>query len=268
MQRPPELARRLKQIGVVRRADGARLQRQLKPGQRLVSIEGDLWRWDGFVAAAQGAIAAASRLAGAQPPGRPCRTGGGAAPRRRRRARGQSEAAAERLRAAQGEERRLRQLWRECQGRLAQTRETLTAMERQARETEAKLAGVADAKERTQEALLEAHAQLSETEAAVQALGGMETLEADLAAAQKTATELRARVSEAKTELITLEREHRARTERQTAIATECERWNTRSAGAASADRHARTARRRGQARRSSVWPDCPPWSSSSARSS
>ncbi len=105
-------------------------------------------------------------------------------------------------------------------------------MERQARETEAKLAGVADAKDRTQEALVEAHEQLDETEAAVQALGGTEALEADLAAAQKDTAELRASVSEAKTELITLEREHRARAERQAAITVECERWRTRSSGA------------------------------------
>jgi chromosome segregation protein len=59
---PKELARRLKQIGVVRRADGPRLQQILRPGQRLVSLEGDLWRWDGFVASAQGAVAAAGRL--------------------------------------------------------------------------------------------------------------------------------------------------------------------------------------------------------------
>src|SRR5438093_1523 len=49
---PPELARRLKQIGVVAREDGARLAALLKPGQRLVSREGDLWRWDGFAAGA------------------------------------------------------------------------------------------------------------------------------------------------------------------------------------------------------------------------
>ena len=60
---PPELARRLRQIGVVARADGARLQPHLKPGQRLVSREGDLWRWDGFVAAADGVTPAAQRLA-------------------------------------------------------------------------------------------------------------------------------------------------------------------------------------------------------------
>ena len=34
---PPELARRLKQIGIVARRDGERLQHQLMPGQRLVS---------------------------------------------------------------------------------------------------------------------------------------------------------------------------------------------------------------------------------------
>ena len=45
---PSILARRLDQIGIVTRADGARLQGDLKPGQRLVSVDGDLWRWDGF----------------------------------------------------------------------------------------------------------------------------------------------------------------------------------------------------------------------------
>ena len=105
-------------------------------------------------------------------------------------------------------------------------------MERQARETESKLAGVADAKERTQEATAEARASLAETQSAMESLGSIEPLEAELGTAQKAAAELRARLSEAKTELISLEREHRARTERQAAIVSECERWTTRSAGA------------------------------------
>ena len=33
-----------------------------RPGQRLVSREGDLWRWDGFTAAADAPTAAARRL--------------------------------------------------------------------------------------------------------------------------------------------------------------------------------------------------------------
>src|SRR5262249_20287002 len=49
---PNELARRLRQIGVIAREDASRLMPLLKPGQRLVSREGDLWRWDGFSVAA------------------------------------------------------------------------------------------------------------------------------------------------------------------------------------------------------------------------
>ena len=57
---PGVLARRLGQIGVVAKDEGARLQPALRPGQRLVSREGDLWRWDGFRAAAEDAPSAAA----------------------------------------------------------------------------------------------------------------------------------------------------------------------------------------------------------------
>ena len=60
---PTQLARRLAQIGVVERDAGIRLAGALKTGQRLVSREGDLWRWDGFVAAAHAPTGAARRLA-------------------------------------------------------------------------------------------------------------------------------------------------------------------------------------------------------------
>jgi chromosome segregation protein len=60
---PPELARRLAQIGVVAKERGAELVAHLKTGQRLVSLEGDVWRWDGFVTAAHAPTGAARRLA-------------------------------------------------------------------------------------------------------------------------------------------------------------------------------------------------------------
>jgi chromosome segregation protein len=63
VQAPVELRRRLAQIGVVARERGAELVSQLKTGQRLVSLEGDVWRWDGFVAAAHAPTGAARRLA-------------------------------------------------------------------------------------------------------------------------------------------------------------------------------------------------------------
>ncbi|MDF0602957.1 chromosome segregation protein SMC [Psychromarinibacter sp. C21-152] len=60
---PPVLARRIGQVGLVDPADGPRLQADLHPGQRLVSTEGDLWRWDGYRAGAEDApTAAALRL--------------------------------------------------------------------------------------------------------------------------------------------------------------------------------------------------------------
>ena len=153
---PPELTRRLRQIGVVAAADGTRLQRTLRPGQRLVSTEGHLWRWDGFVAAAEVSTAAATRLAERSRLGALAREEAEVR-RAAEAARAAAETAAERLGSAQAEERRLRQLWREAQTKVAQTRDVLTAMERQARETEAKIAAVTDAKGRTQEALVEAH---------------------------------------------------------------------------------------------------------------
>jgi chromosome segregation protein len=57
---PDVLRRRIGHIGLVSRAQGAALQPLLRPGQRLVSIEGDLWRWDGFRAGADDAPSAAA----------------------------------------------------------------------------------------------------------------------------------------------------------------------------------------------------------------
>jgi chromosome segregation protein len=63
VQAPEVLARRLMQVGVVAREQGPALQAALRPGQRLVSVEGDLWRWDGFRAGAEDAPqASAQRL--------------------------------------------------------------------------------------------------------------------------------------------------------------------------------------------------------------
>jgi chromosome segregation protein len=59
---PAALAARLSLIGVVEASEGAALARKLPPGGRLVSREGDLWRWDGFVRRADAPQPAAARL--------------------------------------------------------------------------------------------------------------------------------------------------------------------------------------------------------------
>ncbi len=62
VEAPPELARRLAQVGVVDTDSASRLSASLVPGQRLVSRDGRLWRWDGFEAHGGQSMAAAERL--------------------------------------------------------------------------------------------------------------------------------------------------------------------------------------------------------------
>ena len=59
---PAALAARLSFTALVDRAEGDRLQAGLPPGARLVSKEGDLWRWDGFTSRADAPRPAAVRL--------------------------------------------------------------------------------------------------------------------------------------------------------------------------------------------------------------
>ena len=63
VQAPPALTPRLTMTGLTAPEAGDGLQQMLKPGQRLVSQRGDLWRWDGYSASADAPSAAAVRLA-------------------------------------------------------------------------------------------------------------------------------------------------------------------------------------------------------------
>ena len=59
---PPALNRRLQQIGLVTHEQGQALFPRLKAGQRLVSLQGHVWRWDGLQIEAGAPTAAALRL--------------------------------------------------------------------------------------------------------------------------------------------------------------------------------------------------------------
>jgi len=63
VEAPQPLAARLAWVGVVAKADGEKLRKDLPVGARLVSIEGDLWRWDGLTIRAEAEKPAAARLA-------------------------------------------------------------------------------------------------------------------------------------------------------------------------------------------------------------
>ncbi|MEM1287950.1 MAG: chromosome segregation protein SMC [Pseudomonadota bacterium] len=56
------LSRILSHIGIVDESDGGRLQRELLPGQMLVSRAGAVWRWDGYTRRADAPSSAAVKL--------------------------------------------------------------------------------------------------------------------------------------------------------------------------------------------------------------
>ena len=62
VEAPAQLRARLAQCGLVDRTQGFDLLPRLQLGQRLVSREGDLWRWDGFVRRSDAPLPAAEKL--------------------------------------------------------------------------------------------------------------------------------------------------------------------------------------------------------------
>ncbi|OYW57201.1 MAG: chromosome segregation protein SMC [Hyphomicrobium sp. 32-62-53] len=228
---PPELQRRLSQIGVVPQENGLDLQKHLAAGQRLVSVEGDLWRWDGYVAASGGATLAAQRLAE--------RNRMAEIEERENLARAAASTllnaeanAVEAHAAAQNVERTLRADWRKTQSDLNDTRNRLAVIEKQARETEAKLAAVNEAKERLAADFAEARKRLTETEAARDQEATSENLEPIANAAHETAQAARRSAGEARGKLQALRRERQLNTERQTSARADRDRWTTRQSGA------------------------------------
>ncbi|QTN19110.1 AAA family ATPase [Brevundimonas sp. AJA228-03] len=63
VEAPGALAARLAFCGIADRAEAPRLARGMPPGARLVTREGDLFRWDGFISRAEAPRPAAIRLA-------------------------------------------------------------------------------------------------------------------------------------------------------------------------------------------------------------
>jgi chromosome segregation protein len=228
---PAELARRLAQIGIVEPADGERLFRQLAPGQRLVSRDGALWRWDGLVASADAPTAAAQRLAQKN---RLAELDAEAVEATKKlRAAEQAFADAERaLREGVEAERVARQNWRDQQNALNGARDALQKAERAAGEIAARRA-----------ALDESLARLNDTHA--EAVAAVATAEQGLAAAPDL-TELQARfdrgagevhrdrstLSETRARHDGLKREAEQRARRLAAIATERTNWLTRAENA------------------------------------
>jgi chromosome segregation protein len=230
---PAVLARRLAQIGIVSdAAEADRLRAALLPGQRLVTCEGGLWRWDGFVACAGAPTAAAQRL------------------RQRNRldtltaALASAKAEADRLKAtleaARMESRRCaeharaaRQSARDTINELGRVRDAQAALAQRATAASSRLTALAETIGLVQAELKEVEAQRTAASEAIRVLP-------DAALGRDALATLRARVSDKRTAYLSAQSDHdrlvrdaQARVQRLASIGLEERSWDGRAEAAA-----------------------------------
>ncbi len=238
---PGELAARLSLCGITEPEDGPRLMISLAPGQRLVSREGHLWRWDGFTRTPAAPISAAARLE------QKTRLEQAIAEREllvRER---------DRLEAARDRAREARQLAEES---LRHLRQLVSPAQRSLSDARARSAEAAQAADRAalqretgSSALLRAEAELSailETASLSDPAAGAAAeadIEARLAAARESLLIARQNETAARGAVADLERAREQAEQRRAALVRDVEVWTART-GAAS-ERLARLEERR-----------------------
>ena len=210
---PAQLARRLAQIGVVDRATGAKLVGSLKSGQRLVSREGDLWRWDGFVVAAHAPTGAARRLA-----------------QRSRFAEIDNELVA--AHAAVDNQRKALEAAQSAFDAAGHAESETRARERDLNRQAARLSALAEARTRLSASRDEASTGKAEAERALEALIPAADLESKLAAIRDEITAKRSALAEVRAEQQAIAREAELADKRLAAIASDQADWNGRRDGA------------------------------------
>ena len=228
---PPVLERRLRQIGLVKAAQGKALQAMLKVGQRLVSQDGDLWRWDGYSVRAGTAMAAAARLVER---GRLASLSADAEVAGKRSTAAEAELAAASREVTISAEalKAIRQIVKETHAELDHTREAIAAAEHEAQAKSKQLGALAEVKHHTETAIAEAQAEAARIEATMADLVSITALETSLEIAQSQAGEARVGNARAEAALDNFEREIRLRQERLEAICAEEELWRKRIAKA------------------------------------
>ena len=227
----PLLKRRLDQIGLIHAVDGPGLMHALKPGQRLVTLDGALWRWDGFVAAADAPSAAAQRLA-----------------QRNRlaeldediaRSRGERnahkrdvEALTAALEAARLSERSRRDAWRAAQHGIGAAQAEVDKAQRAIGDLATRQSALEEARARLTTSLAEADAARSEAEEALSEVGTEDDAALVAESAQLVLTTARDRADQARLKLGNFESAARMRESRQGQLERDSQSWQRRRNGA------------------------------------
>ncbi|PLX36214.1 MAG: chromosome segregation protein SMC [Hyphomicrobiales bacterium] len=231
VEAPAALRRRLRQIGLVEAAEGERLHADLAPGQRLVTKDGRVWRWDGLVASADAPSAAAERLAQKNRL-EELRAEGDDAGRELARHRAAHEDTKTALQQASEAERAAREALRQSRHAADAARDALSRAEKAMGELVARRSALEEARLRLASSLEEAETAHREAVAALAELPPLEGTEQRLAATRLSVQEQRAAVAEARSVVNGLAREGDIRRARLQAIAAERRSWTSRAESA------------------------------------
>ncbi|MBL4785078.1 MAG: chromosome segregation protein SMC, partial [Cohaesibacteraceae bacterium] len=228
---PVELDRRLKQIGIVNKSAIASIIDTLVCGQRLVSIEGDIWRWDGMRAAANAPTPAAKRL------------------EQKNRL---SEIEVKRIEIDQtalslrkdlnekksdvssfaSVDQLARETLRECQKQVAAARDLYAMAERNVSELLARQTALQEQHTRLEQERSEATERYSSAVKEEGALKDISCLQNDLGDIRLRVVDLRRNVAETQALVRTLDREAQIRDNRLTAVEREQKNWKRRNIAA------------------------------------
>ncbi len=229
---PQALAARLALVGVVARADGDRLHKVLPVGARLVSREGDLWRWDGFVSRADAPRPAAVRLAQKTRLGELETEIDALTPQAAQSAATQN-AAAQRLHAAEEAVRLARRAPPEAERELGRAREAMEAIAREGARRDARAQSLDETIARFEGERVEAEGQLQVAESDAAANAVSDTLGPRLSQARQAAAEAREAAAGARSALDVEQRLREGRQSRLDALRADRTDWTRRSEAAA-----------------------------------
>jgi chromosome segregation protein len=229
---PHSLGRRLSQVGVVKdRAEGARLQPKLSAGQRLVSTDGDLWRWDGFVAGAEAPTAAAQRL---EQQNRLSELRGEMPDRQHALDQAQQafDTAKQAAHDAAEREKAARQAVGTAQRELDTARKEQARLEKEAAATESRLASLREGLERQDAEIREVEEQLAQARQEKAELPDVQHARQQVNDLRTTLAEARSALSQKQSAVERLDREADQRARRLQAIEREVQSWQERAQAA------------------------------------
>ncbi len=225
---PAVLARRLAQVGLVAPDEGPRLQAALMPGQRLVSANGDLWRWDGFRAAAEDAPSTAALRLEQLNRLEALRRELQGATARADEAQSAHETLRDALARATEADKAAREARREADRTYAEASRALSRAEADRNLAAGKLENLGLAVARHEEEALAARTRLGEAQAAVADLGDLEAARAEVEDVKLTVEAARVTMLSKRSAHDEVRREGEARVKRAQEVAKELSGWRHR----------------------------------------